>query len=63
MDTCPAAHLRLIITENGTRRVHPAGITANPDAAWSTQAARNLLMDLGQRAASARFLVRDRASQ
>jgi putative transposase len=49
----------LIITEHGTRRVHLAGITANPDAAWTTQAARNLLMDLGQRATSIKFLLRD----
>ena len=39
----------LIIIEHGTRRVHLAGITANPDGAWTTQAARNFLMDLGQR--------------
>ncbi len=53
----------LIVIEHGTRRVYLAGLTANPDGAWTTQAARNLLMDLGQRAASVKFLVRDRAGQ
>ena len=42
----------LIVIEHGTRRVHLAGITANPDGAWTAQAARNFLMDLGQRAAT-----------
>ena len=37
----------LIVNEHGTRRVHLAGITANPDGAWTTQAVRNFLMDLG----------------
>jgi hypothetical protein len=40
----------LIVIEHGTRRAHLAGITANPDGAWTTQAARNLLKDLGHRA-------------
>jgi len=53
----------LVIVEHGTRRAHLAGITAFPDGAWTTQAARNFLMDFGQRAASARFLIRDRAGQ
>src|SRR5712691_9993756 len=53
----------LIIIEHDTRRVHLAGITANPDGAWTTQAARNFLMDLGQRATSVKFLIRDRAGQ
>ena len=53
----------LIVIEHGTRRVHLAGITPHPDGGWTAQAARNLLMDLGQRAASVKFLIRDRAGQ
>ena len=53
----------LIVIEHGTRRVHLAGITANPDGSWTTQAARSVLMDPGQRAASVKFLIRDRAGQ
>jgi hypothetical protein len=53
----------LIVIEHGTRRARPAGITAHPDGAWTTQAARNLLMDLGHRAVTVKFLIRDRAGQ
>jgi putative transposase len=53
----------LIVIEHGTRRVHLAGITANPDGSRTTQAARNFLIDLDQRAASAKFVIRDRAGQ
>jgi hypothetical protein len=53
----------LIVIEHGTRRVRLAGITAHPDGAWTTQAARNFLMDLGQRATSVKFLIRDHAGQ
>ncbi|HEX8933959.1 MAG TPA: hypothetical protein VF788_07165 [Pseudonocardiaceae bacterium] len=53
----------LIAVEHGSRRAHLVGVSAYPTGEWTTQAARNLLMDLGERATSVKFLLRDRDSR
>jgi len=50
----------LFFIELDTRRVHVAGVTANPKGGWVIQQARNLLLVMEERGRRLGFLVRDR---
>ena len=51
----------LFFIELGSRRVHLAGCTINPDRVWVTQQARQLVWHLDDGAqTSLRFLIHDR---
>jgi putative transposase len=47
----------LITVEYGSRRTYLAGVTAHPTAVWTAQTARTLLIDLGDRATTIKFLL------
>ena len=52
----------LAVIEHVSRRIGVLGVTLHPTGDWTTQQARNLLMDLGEQPHRVKFMIRDRGS-
>jgi putative transposase len=51
------------VIEHASRRIRVLGATAHPTSKWTTQTARNLIMNLQDTGTTVKYLIRDRDSK